>query len=81
MYDVPYESNVGSLMYAMVCTWPNITSFLGLVFQYFSNPRLTHQSYVKRILRYLKSTSNLGIIYKRGSTSLSNKIQGYLDVN
>jgi hypothetical protein len=32
MYDVPYKSNVGSLMYAMVCTRSNVTSFVGRVF-------------------------------------------------
>ncbi len=70
-------------MYVMVCTWLNIAFSVGLVFQYLSNPRLAHLSFVQRILRYLKNTSNLGIIYKGGFpyTSWSNKIQGYLDVD
>jgi hypothetical protein len=64
MYDVRYKSNMGSLMYAMVCTRPNITSFVGCVFQYLSNPGLAHWSSVKRIFKYLKSTSNLGLFIK-----------------
>ncbi len=68
----------------MVCIWLNIAFFVGLVSQYLSNPSFkAHLSFVQRILRYLKGTSNLGIIYKGGftSTSWSNKIQGYLDVD
>jgi hypothetical protein len=58
-------------MYVMVCTWQDIAFYVGLVSQYLSSPRLAHLSRVQRILRYLKGTSKLGIIYEEGSTSIS----------
>ena len=35
MHKVPYASVVGSLMYAMVCTRPNITHAIGVVSRFF----------------------------------------------
>ena len=42
MTIVPYCSVVGSLMYAMVCTWPDITHAVGLVSRFLSNPGKEH---------------------------------------
>jgi hypothetical protein len=36
MYHVPYASIVGSLMYAMVCTRPNISHSMGFSSRYMS---------------------------------------------
>jgi hypothetical protein len=49
-------------MYVMVCTCPDLTFSIGVVSQYLSKPGLAHCSSGKRILRYLKGTSNLEII-------------------
>jgi len=38
MSEVPYASAVGSLMYAMVCTRPDIAQAAGVVNRYMSNP-------------------------------------------
>ena len=38
MSKIPYVSAVGSLMYVMMCTRPNICYVVGLVSQYQSNP-------------------------------------------
>jgi hypothetical protein len=61
-YDIPYKFSVGRLMYAMVCTCPDLTFSIGVVSQYLSNPGLAHWSSGKRILRYLKGPFNLEII-------------------
>ena len=47
MMSVPYSSVVGSLMYAMVCTRPNIAFAVSLVSRFMSNPRKTHWEAVK----------------------------------
>ena len=52
MSRVPYASVVGSLMYAMMCTRPNICFAVGLVSQYQSNLGREHWKVVKRILSY-----------------------------
>jgi len=42
MEDVPYQSAVGSLMYAMICTRPNIAYVVGVVSRFLSNWGPTH---------------------------------------
>ena len=53
---VPYASIVGSLMYAMLCTEPDICHSMGLVSRYQSNTCSNHWTVVKCILKYLRST-------------------------
>jgi len=50
MSRVPYASVVGSLMYAMMCTCPDICYVVGLVSRYQSNPGQKHLMAVKRVL-------------------------------
>jgi len=64
MSRVPYASVVGSLMYAMMCTRPDICYAVRLVSRYQSNPGQKHWMVVKRILRYLKGTSNYMLCYQ-----------------
>jgi hypothetical protein len=63
MSRVPYISVVGSLIYAMMCTCPDICYVVGLISRYQSNPGQKQWMAVKRILRYLKGTSNYMICY------------------
>ncbi|XP_047331295.1 uncharacterized protein LOC124934840 [Impatiens glandulifera] len=53
MDKVPYASAVGILMYAMVCTRPDIAHAVGVVSRFLSNPGRKHWEAVKWILRYL----------------------------
>ena len=47
MSKVPYASAVGSLMYAMVCTRPDIAHAVGVVSRYMSHPGLEHWNTIK----------------------------------
>ena len=64
MSRVPYASVVGILMYAMMCTLPDICFVVGLVSRYQSNPGREHWKAVKRILRYLKGTMDYFLVYQ-----------------
>ncbi|MCI64798.1 vacuolar protein sorting-associated protein 33 [Trifolium medium] len=57
MKKVPYASAVGSLMYTMICTRPDIAHAVGVVSRFLSNPSKDHWQAVKWILRYLRGTS------------------------
>ncbi|WKA05324.1 hypothetical protein VitviT2T_023298 [Vitis vinifera] len=63
MRRVPYASAVGSLMYAMLCTRPDICFAVGVVSRYQSNPGLDHWVAVKHILKYLRRTRNYMLVY------------------
>jgi hypothetical protein len=67
MRDVPYRSAVGSVMYAMVCTRPDIAAAVGEVCRYMQNPGPQHWTAVKRIIRYLKGTQHLPLTLKADS--------------
>ena len=56
MTKVLYASTVKSLMYAMVCTRPDIEYAFGVVSRLMSYPGREHWATVKWILRYLKGT-------------------------
>ena len=60
----PYQSAVGSLMYAMLGTRPDIAFAVSVVSRYASNPTDTHHSAVKRIFRYLRATVQWHLTYK-----------------
>ena len=59
MSKVPYASTVGSLMYAMVFTRPDIAHAVGVVSRYMNNPGKEHWMAVKWILRYLRGTPQI----------------------
>ena len=63
MSAIPYSSAVGSLMYAMVCTRPDIAHAVGVVSRFLSNPGKQHWEAVKWILRYLKGTTKFRLCY------------------
>ena len=51
MSKVPYSSVVGSLMYAMVCTRPDLAHEISVLSRFISNPGKTYWEAVKWILR------------------------------
>ncbi|GJW63265.1 retrovirus-related pol polyprotein from transposon TNT 1-94 [Tanacetum coccineum] len=55
----------GSVMYAMVCTRPDITHAVGIVSRFMSNPGREHWKSVKWRLRYLKGTSKATLCFNR----------------
>ena len=59
----PKTLAVGSLMYAMLCTRPNICYSIGMVNRYQSNPRLKHWQAIKHILKYLSRTRDYIFVY------------------
>ncbi|MCO5547319.1 hypothetical protein L7F22_000767 [Adiantum nelumboides] len=77
MAKIPYASAVGSLMYAMVATRPDIAFAVGVVSGYMSNPGKKHWEAVKCILRYLKGTKDLCICFGKSETS----VHGFTDAD
>jgi len=60
----PYRSAVGALMYLMTATRPDIAYAVGVVSRNLENPTKSDVIQVKRIFRYLRGTTDLGIVYK-----------------
>jgi hypothetical protein len=75
MSRVPYSSTVGSLMYAMVFTRPDIAHAVGVASRYINNLGKEHWEAVKWILRYLRGTTTHALCFGGSDTFL----QGYVD--
>jgi hypothetical protein len=75
MSRVPYSSVVGSLMYAMVCTRPDIAHAVGVVRRYMKNLGKEHWEAIKWILKYLRGTVTHALCFGGPNTFL----QGYVD--
>lgn len=77
MSRVSYSSAVGSLMYTMVCSRPDLSRALSIVSRYMANPGKEHWKAVQWIFRYLRGTSSACLQFGRSRDGLV----GYLDSN
>ncbi|KAH9686018.1 hypothetical protein KPL70_014192 [Citrus sinensis] len=74
---VPYANAIGNLMYAIMCTRPDISYVVRLVSRYQLNPGQKHWNAIKRILAYLKGTTDYSLCYQGSGL----RIVGYLDAD
>ena len=74
-----YQQIIGSLMYTVTGTRPDLAYTVTLLSQFSSCPNQQHLSAAKRVLRYLKGTRDQKLVfpYTHGSTPLS--LEGYCD--
>uniref|UniRef100_A0A2N9GPK3 Integrase catalytic domain-containing protein n=1 Tax=Fagus sylvatica TaxID=28930 RepID=A0A2N9GPK3_FAGSY len=75
--QLEYSQIIGSLMYIMNCTRPDIAYSVSKLSRYTSNPGEDHWKAIVRVLRYLKYTLNYGVHYTRYPAVL----EGYSDAN
>ena len=78
MKVITYASPIGSIMYAMLCTRPDVCLAISLAGRYQSNPGVDHWTTVKNILKYLKSTKDMFLVYG-GDKELV--VNGYVDAS
>ncbi|KAK8647797.1 hypothetical protein V6N13_121524 [Hibiscus sabdariffa] len=78
MSQIPYASAIGSIMYAMICTRPDLSYALSMTSRYQANPGEGHWTAVKNILKYLRRTKDVFLVYG-GEEEL--RIKGYTDAS
>ncbi|KAK2982880.1 hypothetical protein RJ640_003498 [Escallonia rubra] len=67
MERIPYTSVVGSLIYAQVCTRPDIAYVIGMLGRYQINPGMSHWKAAKKVMRYLQGTKDFMLTYKKSN--------------
>ncbi|XP_047252340.1 uncharacterized mitochondrial protein AtMg00810-like [Capsicum annuum] len=72
-----YKGMIGSLLY-LIPRRPNIVFNVGLFARFQANPKESHLKSIKKIFRYLKGTSDLGLWYPKGSNF---NLVGYSDAD
>ena len=65
MSHVSYTSTVGSLMYTIVCTRPDLSQAVSMVSRYMHDPDKGHWKAVRWILRYIKDTVNVVLVFEK----------------
>ena len=75
--QLSYSKIIGSLMYAMTSTRPDIAYAVGKLSRYSSNPGPLHWIAIRRVLRYIKGTMSHGLCYSGEPPVL----EGYSDAS
>ena len=78
MSKIPYASAIGSIMYAMICTRPDVSYALSVTSRYQADPGESHWTAVKNILKYLRRTKDVFLVYG-GEEELV--VNGYTDAS
>ncbi|GKC05040.1 retrotransposon protein, putative, ty1-copia subclass [Tanacetum coccineum] len=65
MQNVPYASAVGSIMYVVRCTRPDVAFTQNITSRFQQNPGEPHWTTVKTILKYLRNTKDMFLVYGR----------------
>ncbi|GJS73661.1 retrovirus-related pol polyprotein from transposon TNT 1-94, partial [Tanacetum coccineum] len=63
MKNVPYVSVVGSIMYAVRCTRPDVVFAQNITSRFQQNPGEPHWTAVKNILKYLRNIKDMLLVY------------------
>ena len=75
-----YQAAIGSLPYATIKARLDLSSAVGVLSQFMSNPRQEHWLGIKKIFRYIKGTLDYGLKFE-ASSDKEFKLSEYADTN
>jgi hypothetical protein len=78
MSRILYASTIGSIMYAMICTHPNISYSHSVTSRYQSDQGEGHWTAVKNVFKYLRRSKGMFLVYG-GEEELV--VTGYIDAS
>ena len=78
MTRVSYASAIGSLIYAIVCTRPDLLQAVLMISRYMHDPGRSHWEAVKWVLRYIKGTIDVGLVFEKYSIGEQERVK-YVD--
>ncbi|KAJ9566124.1 hypothetical protein OSB04_002090 [Centaurea solstitialis] len=76
---VPNASAIGSIMYAMLCTRPDVAYSVSVTSRYQQNPGEPHWVAVKNILKYLRRMKDMFLVFGGSEDEIS--VTGYSDAS
>ncbi|KAJ9561619.1 hypothetical protein OSB04_006779 [Centaurea solstitialis] len=71
MKSIPYAYAIGSIMYAMLCPRPDVAYSISVMSRYQQNPGEAHWVAVKNILKYLRRTKDLFLVFGGSEDEIS----------
>ena len=72
-----YRSMIGSLLY-LITSRPDISYNVGVCDRYQANPKESHMIALKRIIKYVKFTTDFGVWYSKDTNDV---LAGYSNAN
>ena len=72
-----YRSMIGSFFY-LTASRPDISYSVGVCARYQANPKQSHMTAFKRIIKYVKTTADFGVWYSKDT---SDALVGYFDTD
>ena len=72
-----YRSMIGSLLY-LTASRPDISHSVGVCARYQANPKQSHMTAFKRIIKYVKTTAEFGVWYSKDTSDV---LVGYSDTD
>ncbi|CAM8922241.1 unnamed protein product [Rhodiola kirilowii] len=79
MENIPYSNALGSLMYAMIATRPDLSYAVSLLSRYMSKPGKYHWYALKHVIAYVNSSAELGLCYSK--SAVVSELIGYVDAD
>ncbi|KAJ9545210.1 hypothetical protein OSB04_024917 [Centaurea solstitialis] len=79
MKSIPYASAIGSIMYAMLCTRPDVAYSISVTSRYQQNPGEAHWVAVKNILKYMRRTKEMFLVFGGSEDEIG--VTGYTDAS
>ncbi|KAL9815865.1 putative RNA-directed DNA polymerase [Arabidopsis thaliana] len=76
MKSIPYANAVGSIMYSMIGSRPDLAHPVGVISRFMSKPLMNHWLGVKWVLRYIKGSIDSRLQYKKEGDFV---VTGYCD--
>ena len=73
-----YQEIVGSLIYASITTRPDLAHAVNVLSQHMAKPNNEHWIAAKRVLRYIKGTLDVGIVFRKSDNF---ELVGYSDAD
>ena len=74
-----YPSLLGAMWYLAICSRPDIVYCCQSLSRFASKPRWKHWKALKRLLRYLRGTTNMALEFKKGAQDM--QLIGYSDAD
>ena len=71
-----FQAVIGSLNYAAICTRPDLSTAVGMLSKFMQRPGKEHWVGIKRVLRYVQSTLNYGLVFRQSDAF---RLQAYSD--
>ncbi|KAL7154984.1 hypothetical protein ABFS83_03G042100 [Erythranthe nasuta] len=78
MKEIPYANIVGSTMYCMVSTRPDLAYALSILSRFMTEPGIEHWFALKSLLKYLKGSKGVGLLYQK-RVDATHVVNGYVD--